>query len=106
EKGTAAGNFTGDLNRLPQRVKQMLVKPDEWFTLEVIARGDRFHVKVNGKTTLDFTDAKKALFHGDPKKAVNKGYIALSIYGAPGETRFRKIEIAELTGDSKGPDKK
>ncbi len=100
------GNFTGDLTRLPSRVKEQLVQPDKWFTLEVIARGDHFVVKVDGKTTLDFTDAKKELFSGEPKKAVSSGFIALSVSGRAGVTEFRKIEVKHLPRDAKAPDKK
>ena len=69
-----------------------LVKPDEWFTQEVIARGNHIVIKLNGKTTVDFVDEKNTF---------TKGSLALQQHGAWGgnpETvlHVRKFEIKEL----------
>ena len=74
-------------------VSEQLHKPDEWFTQEVIVRGDHITIKVNGKITVDFRDSKNTY---------SKGYLALQHHGAPGnipETilQVRKIEVRELT---------
>ncbi len=45
-------------------VKKMLVKPNEWFTQEVIAKGNHIVIKVNGKTTVDFVDEKNTATKG------------------------------------------
>src|SRR5260370_31221823 len=39
-------------------VRDMLVKPDEWFTQEVTAIGNHIGIKLKGKTTVDFVDKK------------------------------------------------
>ena len=39
-------------------VSDELVKPNEWFTQEVIARGNHIVIMVNGKMTVDFVDEK------------------------------------------------
>jgi len=43
-------------------------KPDEWFTQEVTAVGNHITIKVNGKTTIDWTD---------PDNTYAKGHMAL-----------------------------
>jgi hypothetical protein len=43
------------------KITEMLVPPDTWFTQEVIADGNHLLIKVNGKPTVDFVDAKKRM---------------------------------------------
>jgi len=58
----------------------------EWFTLEVIARGPRITIKVNGVTTVDeFEDT-----------SFRRGHFALQQAGPETVVQFRKIEIKEL----------
>jgi hypothetical protein len=74
-------------------VKEVLVlnqaphKPDEWFTQEVIARGNHIVIKVNGKTTVDWRD---------PENRYTKGHFALQQHDPGGVVKFRKIEVIEL----------
>jgi hypothetical protein len=46
------------------RVTEMLVKPDTWFTQEVIANGNHIIILVNGKKTADVKDAKNTYQRG------------------------------------------
>jgi hypothetical protein len=63
-------------------------QPDEWFQLEVIARGNHLQVFVDGKQTADYHD-EKAQF--------TRGHLALQTFGPDlAVIRFRKIEIKEL----------
>jgi WD40 repeat protein len=68
-------------------VTDMLVKPNEWFTLEVLADGNHLVIKVNGKTTVDFVDEKNT--H-------RKGHFALQQFTDRTGVQFRKIEVLEL----------
>jgi hypothetical protein len=69
-------------------VREMLAKPGEWFTLEAMMRGNRIVLKVNGKTTVDFTD-EKTLYP--------RGEFALQQLHAASVVEFRKIAVK--TGD-------
>jgi hypothetical protein len=75
-------------------VTDMLVKPDEWFTQEVIADGNHIIIKVNGKTTVDFVDRNNSY---------TKGHLALQHHGASGGidtvVQFRKIRVKELPAE-------
>jgi hypothetical protein len=65
------------------------VPPGQWFTLDLIARGNRIVVKVDGVTTADYTDE-------EARSA--SGHIALQLHHAPTKVEFRKIEVQELDG--------
>jgi serine/threonine protein kinase len=62
------------------------IESDQWFTLEVIARGKQLTVKINGETTTHLSDEK-----------YSKGCIALQVWGQETIVHFRKVEIKELS---------
>ncbi len=62
-----------------------------WVTLEVIAEGNHITIKVNGKTTADYTDERR-LFAS--------GHIALQQHNPETIVEFRKVEIRELNDSS------
>ena len=66
-------------------IRDTLVPPGDWFTLEVIARGKHLEIKVNGGTVATRDDS-----HFD------KGHIALQQLEPQTVVEFRKIEIQEL----------
>jgi hypothetical protein len=68
-------------------VRQSPVPPSEWFTQEVIAEGNHITIKVNGKTTANYTDAKRRF---------TSGHFALQQHNPETVAEFRKIEIEEL----------
>lgn len=80
----------GDAEKLI--VTDILVKPNEWFTQEVIARGKHIVIKVNDKTTVDFVDEHNNFA---------KGHFALQQHDPGSTVKFRKIEVIELPADKK-----
>ncbi len=76
-------------------VLDMLVRPNQWFTQEVIAFGDHIVIKVNGKTTVDYVDRYST--HA-------MGHIALQQLEPTTVVKFRKIEVKELDRDPASPD--
>lgn len=82
---------TGSLYGFPKEaektvVKDMLVKPDTWFTQEVICRGNHITIKVNGKTTVDFKD---------PERRFAKGHFAFQQHHEGSIVKIRKVEVKE-----------
>ena len=74
------------------KVKEVLVKkaphkPDEWFTQEVIARGNHIIIKVNGKVTVDWKD---------PENRYTQGHFALQGHDPGSVMKFRKVAVKEL----------
>ncbi len=70
------------------KVTEPLIKPDTWFTMDLIVEGNRVRILVNGKQTVDYTD--------DAPKWT-RGHISLQ-HHFRGATRvyFRKVEVKEL----------
>ncbi len=82
--------FRGDLTADEMKsitVKDQLVKPDEWFDYEVIARGNHIIIKVNGKTTVDFKDTKNTY---------TKGHFAFQQHHQGNVVKIKSVEVKEL----------
>jgi hypothetical protein len=62
-------------------------KPDEWFKQEVLAVGNHIVIKVNGKTTVDWSD---------PDNTYKKGHFALQGHDPGTVVKFRKVEVKEM----------
>ncbi|HTK77522.1 MAG TPA: family 16 glycoside hydrolase, partial [Gemmataceae bacterium] len=77
---------TGSLYSLA-KVTSDLVKSNTWFTLQVIAQGNRIIIKVDGKTAVDFVDEASRY---------KKGHFALQVERPGTIAQFRKIEVKEL----------
>jgi serine/threonine protein kinase len=75
---------TGSLYNI-KKISNQLHRPDEWFTLDVIAEGDHIIILVNDKKVVDVPNSK-----------YRKGYIALQQLDEGTVVRFRRIEIQEL----------
>jgi hypothetical protein len=71
-------------------VKDILVKPGEWFTQEVTAIGNHIVIKVNGKVTVDWKD---------PKSTFLKGHFAIQQHDPGSTVSVRKVEVKELPAD-------
>ncbi len=73
-------------------VFDQLVKPDTWFTQEVIAVGNHIIIKVNGKVSVDFVDEKSR--H-------TKGHFAIQQHDPGSTVAVRKVEVIELPASNK-----
>jgi len=74
------------------KVTDMLVKPDTWFTQEVIADGNHIIILVNGKKVVDYVDEKNTY---------KKGHFAIQQHEPPAGVKesiimIKKIEVKEL----------
>jgi hypothetical protein len=87
-------------NKLPAELRKSIVildqlhKPDEWFSQEVIAEGNRIIINVNGRNTVYFIDEKNTF---------PKGHFALQGHDPGTVVKFRKIEVKELPSSSAKP---
>ncbi len=80
-------NRTGSLYGL-KPYEQIIPGADagEWFTMDILARGNRITIKINGNTTVDeFQD-----------NSFQRGHFVLQQVGAVTSVYFKKIEIKEL----------
>ena len=70
-------------------IYEQLVKPDTFFTQEVLADGDHVVIKVNGKITVDTKLA------GDKAKIL-EGHLAIQQHDPGSTVKITKIEVIEL----------
>lgn len=68
-------------------ILDQLVKPDEWFVQEVIAKGNHIQVFVNGKKTIDWKD---------PDNTYTKGHFAIQQHDPGSVITIKKIEVKEI----------
>ncbi len=97
EIGGAADATTGSLSvdagqTWLAAAKHNHAPPDTWFTLEVIAAGDRLTTKVNGWPVGQTTDAR-----------YRTGCIELQVMNPTTVVEFRKVEIKELPAGAAPP---
>ena len=67
------------------------MRADSWFTLEVIAEASHIIVKINGRTTADYSSA-------NARFSFLSGPIAVQQFDRRTKVEFRNIEIKELNG--------
>jgi uncharacterized protein (TIGR03067 family) len=67
--------------------RDILVKPDTWFTQEIIAEGNHITVKLDGEALVDLIDKDNSY---------RKGHLTLERADRDTVVQFRKIEIKEL----------
>jgi type 1 glutamine amidotransferase len=67
--------------------------PGEWNTYEILVRGERLQVRLNGVPINDFTNT-------DPARSLRQGHIGLQNHGDGDEVRFRNVRIKELAPDA------
>ncbi|MBO0698461.1 MAG: DUF1080 domain-containing protein, partial [Zavarzinella sp.] len=80
------GGLLVDLNPDLHRVREVAFRPDDWIAVEVIARGNRVVVKLDGQTTAEYTD---------PDGRHTAGHIVLLQHSPGAKVEFRNIEIKE-----------
>jgi hypothetical protein len=68
-------------------IRDMRVKSNEWFTQDVIARGNRIIIMLNGEKTVEFVD---------PNRTYTRGHLALQVLDNSSVVKFRKVEIKEF----------
>ena len=72
---------------LLKEVSRNVVKPDTWFSLEIIAQGSRIQVKINGGIVSEAIDSQNRY---------PSGAIGFEYYAFEQKTAYRRIEIREM----------
>jgi hypothetical protein len=73
------------------------VKDDEWFEYHIIVSGQRIILKVNGQTTVDYTEPPKPIrLETWEHRILSHGLIALQAHDANSTVFYRNIRIKVL----------
>ncbi len=85
------GTGLGSIGIRDETELKQVEKPGDWNTYEVVAIGPRISILLNGKPTIDYTEA-------DPSIDDAYGLIGLQIHGnCKAEIRFRNITLDPMT---------
>jgi len=73
------------------------VKDDEWFEYHILVSGKRIVIKVNGKTTVDYTEpANPKRPDSWEQRVLSHGLIALQAHDPDSTVHYRKIRVKVL----------
>lgn len=87
---------TGSLYAI-EDVRETKAKDNEWFEYDIKVEGKRITLKVNGETTVDYTEPDNAERPADMKgRLLSSGTIALQAHDPGSVVRYRKIRIKPL----------
>ena len=87
---------TGGLYAI-QDVKEQLVKDNEWFTEEIIVEGKKVTIKVNGKTTVEYTEPDNVQRPNDMKgRVLSDGTFALQGHDPNSKVYYKNIQVKIL----------
>lgn len=79
-----------------QDVMEAPAKDDEWFEYHIVVSGRRVQLKVNGKTTADWTEPDGWSLKGAPGRKLSSGTFALQAHDPGSTVYFRNIRVKPL----------
>jgi hypothetical protein len=74
-------------------VNESPAKDNEWFTEHIIVRDKRIIIKVNGKTTVDWTEPEDFTLEGQPGRKLSSGTFALQGHDPKSVVYFKNIMV-------------
>ena len=86
---------TGSLYAI-EDVKQTPVKDGEWWEYGIAVKGRRIVLKVDGKTTVDYTEPEGVARKEQPGRVLSSGTFALQCHDPGSVVRFRHIRVRPL----------
>lgn len=73
------------------------VKDNEWYTQEIIVRGRRIELKVNGKTLVDYTEPENKKPESEQfERRLDVGTFALQAHDPESKVYFRNLRVRKL----------
>jgi len=73
------------------------VKDNEWYTQEIIVKGNQITLKVNGKTLVEYTEPKgQEAFSQDFERRLGEGTFALQAHDPKSVVYFRNLRVKKL----------
>jgi hypothetical protein len=74
-------------------VNESPAKDNKWFTEHIIVRDKRIIIKVNGKTTVDWTEPEDFTLEGQPGRKLSSGTFALQGHDPKSVVYFKNIMV-------------
>jgi hypothetical protein len=88
---------TGSLIAIKEVMDTSPVKDDEWFEYDILVLGKRIVLKVNGKTTVDYTEPENPERpKGRERRLLSHGQMALQAHDPNSTVFYKNIRIKVL----------
>lgn len=71
-------------------------KDDEWFEYHIIVKGKQITIKVNGETTVDYTEPEGGPEGAGPGRKLSSGTFAIQCHDPGSEVHFKSIKVKPL----------
>jgi type 1 glutamine amidotransferase len=94
---------TGGLYAVEDVLDNSPAKDGEWFTEQIIVQGSNVVIKVNGKTTVDWTEPPGFLHSQFPGRKLSHGTFALQGHDPKSVVYYRSIMVKPLPPRMAGP---
>lgn len=88
---------TGSLYNITNVMNTAPAKDNEWFTQHIIVQGKTVTIKVNGKTTVEYTEPANVARPADMKaRLIDKGTFAIQGHDPKSRVHYRNIMVKVL----------
>jgi hypothetical protein len=88
---------TGSLYNIMNVMNTAPAKDNEWFTQHIIVQGKKVTIKVNGKTTVDYTEPAGVTRPADMKgRLIDKGTFAIQGHDPKSRVHYKNIMVKVL----------
>ena len=87
--------MTGSLYGI-RNVYQVLVKDDEWFTMDVVVRRPRVQVRLNGTLVVDYREPGALPADAPPLHRLGRGTFALQCHDPASKVFYRNLRVRRL----------
>lgn len=86
---------TGGLYGLKDVMNTAPVKDNEWFTYDIIVKGNRVEIKINGKTTAEWTQPEDSKAPQGGRR-IDSGTFAIQAHDPGSKVMYRNIKVKPL----------
>ena len=80
-------------------VRESPAKDDQWFTEHIIVQGKHIIIKVNGQTTVDFTEPEDFVHGTFPNRKISSGTFAIQAHDPGSVAYYKNIMVKPLPED-------
>ena len=88
---------TGSLYNITNVMNTAPARDNEWFTQHVIVQGKKVTIKVNGKTTVEYTEPEGVSRPADMKgRLIDKGTFAIQGHDPKSRVHYKNIMVKVL----------
>ena len=77
-------------------LREVPVKDNEWFTMQINVTGKHIVISLNGKTTVDYVEPENANYKGHPQRKIAHGTFAFQGHDPKSIVYFKNVMVKPL----------